>query len=189
MGPMISPSALERARSLISTSIDQGAVPLLDGRVPSPSLPPPFDKGNFMAPTILSKVKPGMPAYDEEVFAPALVCLDASSLEEAISITNSNHHGNGAAIFTRSGGSARKFTYEVEAGMVGVNVPIPVPLPFFSFTGWKGSFAGDLHMYGKAGVDFFTRPKTVTSAWKSEDEAKGSRAAGLDGVGAAAAKA
>ena len=138
-----------------------------------------------MGPTILAKVEPGMPAYDEEVFAPVLVCLDASSLEEAIQITNGNPHGNGAAIFTRSGGAARRFTSEVEAGMVGVNVPIPVPLPFFSFTGWKGSFAGDLHMYGKAGVDFFTRPKTVTSSWKDEDEQRGGRAAGLDGVGAA----
>ena len=188
VGPMISPAALDRARSLISRSIDMGAVPLLDGRSPSPPLPSPYDRGNFMAPTILSKVRPGMPAYDEEVFGPALVCLDASSLEEAIAVTNANPHGNGAAIFTRSGGAARRFTAEVEAGMVGVNVPIPVPLPFFSFTGWKGSFAGDLHMYGKAGVDFFTRPKTVTSAWRSEDEERGGRAAGLDGVGAAAAK-
>ena len=185
---MISPHALDRARSLISASIDQGAVPLLDGRVPDPPLPPPYDRGNFMAPTILARVRPGMPAYDEAVFAPALVCLDASSLEEAIAITNANAHGNGAAIFTRSGGAARRFASEVEAGMVGLNVPIPVPLPFFSFTGWKGSFAGDLHMYGKAGVDFFTRPKTVTSAWRSEDDKRGGRAAGLDGVGAAAAK-
>jgi len=189
---MISPAALERARSLVSATVDQGAALLLDGRYPKSGSnlpPPPYDKGNFMAPTILADVKPGMPAYDEEVFGPVLVCLDANSLDEAVDdIVNKNAHGNGAAIFTSSGGCAKKFVSEVTAGMVGVNVPIPVPLPFFSFTGWKGSFAGDLHMYGKAGVDFYTQPKTVTTAWRRDDLGRGTRASGLDGVGAGAAK-
>jgi malonate-semialdehyde dehydrogenase (acetylating)/methylmalonate-semialdehyde dehydrogenase len=95
---------------------------------------------------------------------------------------NGNEHGNGCAIFTKSGAAARKFQHEVEVGMVGINVPIPVPLPMFSFTGWKGSFNGDLHMYGRAGVHFYTQPKTVTAKWL-HDEVIDGRIPGLDRVG------
>ena len=112
--------------------------------------------------------------------------MQADTLDDAIALVNANEHGNGTALFTRSGAAARRFQAGVDVGMVGVNVPIPVPLPFFSFTGWRGSFAGDLPMYGKAGLEFFTRTKTVTTNWRDADEAAGGRAAGLDGVGAAA---
>lgn len=98
-----------------------------------------------------------MECYKEEIFGPVLLCMQAASLDEALRVVNGNPYGNGTAIFTRSGAAARRFTSEVECGQVGVNVPIPVALPFFSFSGWKASFQGDLHFYGKAGVNFFTR--------------------------------
>ncbi|KAF8369425.1 hypothetical protein HHK36_032570 [Tetracentron sinense] len=102
----------------------------------------------------------------EEIFGPVFLCMQADSLEEAIDIVNRNKYGNGASIFTTSGVAARKFQNEIEAGQVGINVPIPVPLPFFSFTGSKSSFAGDLNFYGKAGMQFYTQIKTVTQQWK-----------------------
>jgi len=92
--------------------------------------------------------------------------MKAESLDDAIQIINRNKYGNGASIFTTSGVYARKFQTDIEAGQVGINVPIPVPLPFFSFTGSKASFAGDLNFYGKAGVQFFTQIKTITQQWK-----------------------
>jgi malonate-semialdehyde dehydrogenase (acetylating)/methylmalonate-semialdehyde dehydrogenase len=98
-----------------------------------------------------------------------LVCLEADSLEEAIDIINSNPYGNGTSIFTASGAAARKFQHEIQVGQVGINVPIPVPLPFFSFTGWRGSFYGDLHAYGKQAVRFYTETKTVTARWFDDD--------------------
>ena len=110
----------------------------------------------------------------------------ADTLDEAIELINANEHGNGTAIFTRSGPAARKFQSDVDVGMVGINVPIPVPLPFFSFTGWRGSFQGDLPMYGKAGVQFYTKTKTVTTNWKDADDSPGKRAPGLDAVGSSA---
>ena len=108
------------------------------------------------------------------------------TLDEALTLVNGNEHGNGTAIFTRSGPAARKFQSDVDVGMVGINVPIPVPLPFFSFTGWRTSFQGDLPMYGKAGVQFYTRVKTVTANWRDADDAAGKRAPGLDAVGSSA---
>ena len=129
--------------------------------------------GNFVGPTILSHVTPSMQCYKEEIFGPVLVCLEASSLDEAIAIVNNNEHGNGTAIFTRSGAAARKFEAEIDVGMVGINVPIPVPSPLFSFTGWRRSFYGDMPMYGKSGVHFFTKTKTVTASWKDQAVASG----------------
>jgi malonate-semialdehyde dehydrogenase (acetylating) / methylmalonate-semialdehyde dehydrogenase len=121
--------------------------------------------GNFIGPTIISGVKPHMECYREEIFGPVLLLTEAESLEDAIDIVNANEHGNGCAIFTASGHAARMFQHCVDVGMVGINVPIPVPLPFFSFSGWRGSFQGDLHMYGRAGVEFYTKTKTVTASW------------------------
>ncbi|XP_023642576.1 methylmalonate-semialdehyde dehydrogenase [acylating], mitochondrial [Capsella rubella] len=163
LGPVISKQAKERICRLIQSGVDDGAKLLLDGR---DIVVPGYEKGNFIGPTILSGVTPDMECYKEEIFGPVLVCMEASSFDEAISIINKNKYGNGAAIFTSSGAAARKFQMEIEAGQIGINVPIPVPLPFFSFTGNKASFAGDLNFYGKAGVDFFTQIKTVTQQWK-----------------------
>jgi malonate-semialdehyde dehydrogenase (acetylating)/methylmalonate-semialdehyde dehydrogenase len=185
VGPLISPDAAARARRIVTEAEAGGARVLVDGRTATVA---GFESGNWFGPTLVAGVTPDSPAYTEEIFAPALVCLEAPTLDAAIDLINANPHGNGAAIFTRSGAAAKRFQSAVDVGMIGINVPIPVPLPFFSFTGWRGSFAGDLHMCGKAGVDFFTRPKTVTAAWRFGDDDAGARAPGLDGVGASAPK-
>ncbi len=108
----------------------------------------------------------------EEIFGPVLCIKRAASFEEGLSMINASEFGNGAAIFTQSGYHAREFSHRVEAGMVGVNVGIPVPLGFFSFTGWKRSFFGDLHSHGKDGVLFYTEKKSVTYRWFSESESR-----------------
>eukprot|EP01025_Chloroclados_australasicus_P064940 TRINITY_DN876_c0_g3_i1.p1 TRINITY_DN876_c0_g3~~TRINITY_DN876_c0_g3_i1.p1 ORF type:complete len:611 (+),score=62.99 TRINITY_DN876_c0_g3_i1:1659-3491(+) len=181
VGPLISPESKERVERLIQSGIKEGAKCVLDGRgVQVPSYP----NGNFVGPTFLAGVKPDMECYKEEIFGPVLVCLEVDSLDEAIQVVNNNPNGNGTAIFTRSGAAARKFQSQVDVGMVGINVPIPVPLPFgFSFSGWRGSFLGDLHMYGKEGIEFFTNVKTVTANWKIA-ESVDSKVPGLTGVGA-----
>jgi malonate-semialdehyde dehydrogenase (acetylating)/methylmalonate-semialdehyde dehydrogenase len=112
-----------------------------------------------------------MKCYSEEIFGPVLVCLDAPTIDDAIDLINANPYGNGVAIFTGSGATAGRFQRDIEAGQVGINVPIPVPLPMFSFTGNKRSIAGGggNYFYGKAGLEFYTQLKTVTSLWRSED--------------------
>lgn len=163
LGPVISKQAKDRICKLIQSGIESGARIVLDGRN---IVVPGYEGGNFVGPAILSDVTSDMECYKEEIFGPVLLCMQAESLEDAIEIVNNNRYGNGASIFTTSGVAARKFQTEIEAGQVGINVPIPVPLPFFSFTGSKASFAGDLNFYGKAGVQFFTQIKTVTQQWK-----------------------
>lgn len=170
LGPVISKQAKERICSLIQSGVESGAKLLLDGRnikVPG------YEQGNFIGPTILSDVTADMECYKEEIFGPVLICMKADSLDEAINIVNRNPYGNGASLFTTSGAAARKFQTEIEAGQVGINVPIPVPLPFFSFTGSKASFAGDLNFYGKAGVNFYTQIKTITQQWKDLPSGRG----------------
>jgi malonate-semialdehyde dehydrogenase (acetylating) / methylmalonate-semialdehyde dehydrogenase len=173
LGPMISPEALARAELLIQSAIDEGAKVVLDGRGFKPKvnreITQGFEKGNFLGPTIITGVKPHMQCYQEEIFAPVLVCLEVETLDDSINLINANRYGNGTAIFTNSGSIARKFTHEIDVGQVGINVPIPVPLPMFSFTGSRGSIQGDLNFYGKSGVQFYTQYKTVTSLWRSED--------------------
>ena len=110
-----------------------------------------------------------MTIYKEEIFGPVLVTMAATTLEEAIQVINDNPYGNGVSIFTSSGGAARKFQSEIEVGQVGINIPIPVPLPFFSFTGWKNSFYGDQHAYGKQAIRFYTETKTITARWFDDD--------------------
>ncbi len=118
-----------------------------------------------MGPTLFADVTTDMEIYQEEIFGPVLSCVNVDSLQQAITLINANPYGNGVSLFTCSGAAARKFQHEIEVGQVGINVPIPVPLPFFSFTGWKGSFMGDLHAYGKQAVRFYTETKTVTTRW------------------------
>eukprot|EP00262_Sarcandra_glabra_P017275 TRINITY_DN5863_c0_g1_i1.p1 TRINITY_DN5863_c0_g1~~TRINITY_DN5863_c0_g1_i1.p1 ORF type:complete len:538 (+),score=96.77 TRINITY_DN5863_c0_g1_i1:39-1652(+) len=163
LGPVISKQAKDRILRLIQSGTKSGARLVLDGRNIVVS---GYEDGNFVGPTILSDVTSNMECYKEEIFGPVLLCMQADTLDEAIDILNKNKYGNGASIFTTSGVAARKFQNEIEAGQVGINVPIPVPLPFFSFTGSKASFAGDLNFYGKAGVQFYTQIKTVTQQWK-----------------------
>uniref|UniRef100_A0A8J2RPI2 Probable methylmalonate-semialdehyde/malonate-semialdehyde dehydrogenase [acylating], mitochondrial n=1 Tax=Daphnia galeata TaxID=27404 RepID=A0A8J2RPI2_9CRUS len=166
LGPVISPEAKNRINRLIQSGIDEGANCILDGRK---IVVPGFEKGNFVGPTILTDVTPSMECYREEIFGPVLVILKVDTLDDAINTINSNMYGNGTAIFTTNGATARKFTQEIDVGQVGVNVPIPVPLPMFSFTGSRGSFRGDTNFYGKQGVNFYTQLKTVTQMWREQD--------------------
>lgn len=165
-GPLISAKAKLRIVKLIVQGKTEGATCLLDG---SNFALPGHEDGNWLGPTLFSDVTPEMGIYREEIFGPVLCCLCVDSLDEAIALINANPYGNGTSIFTASGGAARKFQHEVSVGQVGINVPIPVPLPFFSFTGWKNSFYGDLHAYGKEAVRFYTQAKTVTSRWFDEE--------------------
>ena len=162
VGPVISCSALSRIEGLIERGIADGAKLELDGRKPSV---PGYEKGNFVGPTIFSGVKPGMSVYDTEIFGPVLCVVEAATLDEAIEFINANPNGNGTAIFTQSGGAARKFQEEIDVGQVGINVPVPVPVPLFSFTGSRASKLGDLGPYGKQVVLFYTQTKTVTARW------------------------
>jgi len=121
--------------------------------------------------------------YTEEVFGPVLCCVEVDSLDEAIAFTNANPYGNGCAIFTRDGATARRYQHEIDCGQVGLNVPIPVPLPIFSFTGSRASIRGDLHFYGKQGMHFFTQTKTVTAQWPKTLAAKGKAAVDMPLLG------
>ncbi len=162
-GPLISPQAKQRVAGLIQTGIDQGANCLLDGRDINIA---DFPNGNWLGPTLFSDVSTDMDIYKQEIFGPVVCCINVDNLEEAISLVNNSPYGNGTSIFTNSGVHARQYQHEIEVGQVGINIPIPVPLPFFSFTGWKGSFMGDLHAYGKQAVKFYTKTKTITASWK-----------------------
>ncbi|WP_230927736.1 CoA-acylating methylmalonate-semialdehyde dehydrogenase [Pseudomonas wenzhouensis] len=161
-GPLISPQARQRVLHLIEQGKAEGAECLLDG---SQCTVEEYPNGNWVGPTLFRGVTTEMSLYREEIFGPVLVCMQVDTLEEAIELVNASPYGNGTSLFTRSGGAARHFQHAIEVGQVGINVPIPVPLPFFSFTGWKGSFYGDLHAYGKQAVRFYTETKTVTSRW------------------------
>ena len=161
-GPQISPQAKQRILGYIEKGKEEGAECLLDG---SDCEVDGLPEGNWVGPTLFKDVKTNMTIYTDEIFGPVLVAVNADTLEEAIQIINENPYGNGTSIFTASGGAARKFQSDIDVGQVGINVPIPVPLPFFSFTGWKGSFYGDQHAYGKQAIRFYTETKTITARW------------------------
>ncbi|WP_114764626.1 CoA-acylating methylmalonate-semialdehyde dehydrogenase [Vibrio rhodolitus] len=165
-GPLISQQAKQRVVELIKQGKAAGADCLLDG---SDCQVEGYPKGNWVGPTLFANVATDMSIYTEEIFGPVLLTLEVDDLDQAIALVNANLYGNGTSIFTASGAAARKYQHNIEVGNVGINVPIPVPLPFFSFTGWKGSFYGDLHAYGKQAVRFFTETKTVTARWFDED--------------------
>lgn len=166
VGPVITPQAKARIEEIITDAEKNGATIALDGRNYKVE---GYPDGNFIGPTVITGVKPGMRCYDEEIFGPVLVVVNVETFDEAIELINKNPYGNGTAIFTQSGSTSYKFQKQIRAGQVGINVPIPVPLPMFSFTGNKGSFLGDLNFYGKAGLYFLTQYKTITSLWRSED--------------------
>ncbi|MDD0844079.1 CoA-acylating methylmalonate-semialdehyde dehydrogenase [Pseudomonas sp. Gutcm_11s] len=169
-GPLISQQAKQRVQKLIAEGKAEGAECLLDG---SQCEVAGYPNGNWLGPTLFRGVTTRMSLYREEIFGPVLVCMEVDTLEQAIELVNASPYGNGTSIFTRSGGTARHYQHAVEVGQVGINVPIPVPLPFFSFTGWKGSFYGDLHAYGKQAVRFYTETKTVTSRWFDDTPVSG----------------
>ncbi|MEE4463620.1 aldehyde dehydrogenase family protein, partial [Azotobacter chroococcum] len=170
VGPLISRAALERVGGLIECGVREGARLELDGRNPAVA---GYEQGNFFGPSIFSGVTADMSIYREEIFGPVLCVMQAETLDEAIAIVNANPHGNGTALFTRSGAAARHFQEEIDVGQVGINVPIPVPVPIFSFTGSRASKLGDLGPYGKQVVQFYTQTKTVTARWFDESEVGG----------------
>ena len=172
-GPQISRQAKERILGYIEKGKEEGATCLLDG---SNCQVENYPDGNWVGPTLFTDIDLNMTIYKEEIFGPVLVAVQVDSLQQAIELINNNPYGNGTSIYTSSGGAARKFQHEVEAGQVGINVPIPVPLPFFSFTGWKNSFYGDQHAYGKQAVRFYTETKTITSRWFSSETGSDSTA-------------
>ncbi|MGH8635748.1 MAG: CoA-acylating methylmalonate-semialdehyde dehydrogenase [Burkholderiales bacterium] len=170
MGPLVTREHRDKVKGYVDKGVQEGAQLVLDGRAFEAS---GREKGFFIGPTLFDQVKPEMTVYKDEIFGPVLVVLRAETLEDAIDLVNRNPYGNGTAIFTRSGGAARRFQNEIEVGMVGINVPIPVPMAFFSFGGWKSSLFGDLHVHGMEGVYFYTRTKVITTRW-TEDRPVGS---------------
>jgi malonate-semialdehyde dehydrogenase (acetylating)/methylmalonate-semialdehyde dehydrogenase len=160
MGPLVTQEHLDRVRAYVAGANDEGADVVADGRTTATD-----GNGFFLGCTLLDRVRPGMRAYDDEIFGPVLSVVRADTYDEAVQIVNDNPYGNGVAIFTRDGGAARRFQFDIQVGMVGINVPIPVPVSFYSFGGWKSSLFGDTHMYGPEGVRFYTRGKVVTSRW------------------------
>jgi len=163
MGPLITAEHRSKVSSFIEAGKREGAKVVLDGSEP------PVKEGFFLGTTLFDHVKPGMEIYKNEIFGPVLIVLRVDSLEDAIELVNRNPYANGTAIFTESGGAARRFENEIQVGMVGVNVPIPVPVAFYSFGGWKNSLFGDLHVHGSEGVKFYTRTKVVTTRWPHQD--------------------
>jgi malonate-semialdehyde dehydrogenase (acetylating)/methylmalonate-semialdehyde dehydrogenase len=160
MGPLITREHRDKVASYLDSGKEQGAEVVADGRDTAPD-----GDGFFLGVSLLDKVTPVMDAYKDEIFGPVLSVVRAETYDEAVRLVNENPYGNGVAIFTRDGGAARQFQFEVEAGMVGVNVPIPVPVAYYSFGGWKASLFGDSHIYGPEGINFYTRGKVVTSRW------------------------
>jgi malonate-semialdehyde dehydrogenase (acetylating)/methylmalonate-semialdehyde dehydrogenase len=168
MGPLITREHRDRVRSYLDCAESHGASISVDGRK-DPSC---GKEGFFLGTSLLDNVKPGTPCYDDEIFGPVLSIARVNTYDEALRMINDNAYGNGTAIFTRDGGAARQFQFDVEVGMVGINVPIPVPMSYYSFGGWKDSLFGDLHMYGPEGVQFYTRAKVVTSRWPDPGTSK-----------------
>ena len=159
MGPLITGEHRDKVAGYVAGAAEEGATVVVDGRDGAP------EGGFFLKPSLIDNVKPGMRCYDDEIFGPVLSVSRVSGYEEGLDLINANQYGNGTAIFTRDGGVARQFEFDVQVGMVGVNVPIPVPVSYYSFGGWKASLFGDQHMYGPDGINFFTRTKVVTSRW------------------------
>ena len=162
VGPVISGAARDRIRSWIDEGVKAGAELAVDGRDVGAD-----PGGSYLGPTILDNVAPEMDIAREEVFGPVLSVIRVATLDEAIEVVNGTRFGNGTSIFTESGAAVRRYRHEVEVGMVGVNIGVAAPVAFFPFSGWKGSFFGDLHAHGSDAVEFYTRKKTITSRYFS----------------------
>jgi malonate-semialdehyde dehydrogenase (acetylating)/methylmalonate-semialdehyde dehydrogenase len=165
MGPVISPQSRQRIEGLIGKGASEGGSVLVDGRG---AVIPRYEQGNFVRPTVIAEVPPASELARTEVFGPVLGLMHVASLDEAITLVNQRAYGNMACIFTRDGGAARKFRYEVEAGNVGINIGVAAPMAFFPFSGWKESFFGDMHGQGWDAVEFFTQKKVVIERWPKE---------------------
>ena len=160
MGPLITREHRDRVAGYVGAGAEAGAAVVVDGR----EADVPAD-GFFLGTTLLDHVRPDMTVYTDEIFGPVLSVVRVDTYEDGLALINANPFANGTAIFTRDGGAARRFQFDVEVGMVGINVPIPVPVAYYSFGGWKASLFGDTHMYGPEGINFYTRGKVVTSRW------------------------
>lgn len=160
MGPLITGEHRDKVASYLAGAPAEGATVVVDGR--EADLPA---EGFFLGVSLIDNVLPGMKSYDDEIFGPVLSVVRVDTYDEAVDLINRHQYGNGTAIFTRDGGAAKKFQFEVNIGMVGINVPVPVPVAYYSFGGWKSSLFGDSNIYGPAGVEFYTRTKTITSRW------------------------
>ena len=161
MGPLITAQHKDKVAGYLAGAPEEGATLRVDGR----QAPASQRDGFYLGASLIDHVQPGSKAHVEEIFGPVLSVVRVETYEAAMEVVHSTQYGNGAAIFTRDGGVARRFANEVQAGMVGINVPIPVPVAQHSFGGWKGSLFGDLHMYGPEGMQFYTRAKVVTTRW------------------------
>jgi malonate-semialdehyde dehydrogenase (acetylating)/methylmalonate-semialdehyde dehydrogenase len=162
MGPLVTREHRDRVASYIDIAAADGATVVVDGR----DVQPVGEPGGFwLGPTLLDRVPTTSAAYTDEIFGPILAIVRVASFEEGIELINAGPFGNGTAIFTNDGGAARRFQYEIEVGMIGVNVAIPVPVAYHSFGGWKASAFGDAKVYGRQGFQFFTREKAVTARW------------------------
>jgi malonate-semialdehyde dehydrogenase (acetylating)/methylmalonate-semialdehyde dehydrogenase len=162
MGPLVTKQHRDKVAGYVDSGVAEGATLVADGRTLKVAGRP---NGFFLGPTLFDHVKPEMAIYKDEIFGPVLGMTRVASYDDAIALVNRNPYANGVALFTNDGGAARKFQHEVEVGMVGINVPIPVPMAYYSFGGWKASLFGDLHIYGRDGVHFYTRTKAITSRW------------------------
>jgi len=160
MGPLVTREHRDKVASYIGSGASQGATIVADGRETAPT-----GDGFFLGVSLLDNVTTEMDCYRDEIFGPVLSVVRASTYDEAVGLVNDNPFGNGVSIFTRDGGAARQFQFEIEAGMVGINVPIPVPVAYYSFGGWNASLFGDNHAYGPESINFYTRGKVVTSRW------------------------
>ncbi len=168
MGPLVTREHRDKVASYLDSGAAQGATVVVDGRQ-DPAFREP---GFYLGVSLIDDVTPDMDCYRDEIFGPVLTVVRVDTYDEAVRLINDNPYGNGTAIFTRDGGAARQFQFEVNAGMVGVNVPIPVPVAYYSFGGWKASLFGDLHMYGPDGIQFYTRTKVVTERWPDPGSSK-----------------
>ena len=163
-GPLVTREAQQRVLGLVQSGVDQGAELVVDGRDFKLQ---GYEDGFFVGPHLFDKVSPDMDIYKQEIFGPVLSTVRAKNYDDALSLTMNNPYGNGTAIFTRDGDTARDFANRVNVGMVGINVPIPVPLAYHTFGGWKKSGFGDLNQHGPDAFRFYTKTKTVTSRWPS----------------------
>lgn len=167
MGPLVTDEHRSRVKNYVELGIQEGAELVVDGR-------DYCVKGNgdgfFLGPCLFDKVSKDMRIYQEEIFGPVLVVMRVNTLDEAIELINQHIYANGAVIFTNNGECARRFAFEIEVGMVGVNIPIPVPVAYHTFGGWKRSFFGDVAMHGTEGVMFYTRSKSITTHWPKQSQ-------------------
>ncbi|MGH3077997.1 MAG: CoA-acylating methylmalonate-semialdehyde dehydrogenase [Gaiellaceae bacterium] len=167
MGPLVTREHRDKVASYLESGPAQGATLVADGRETAPE-----NGGFFLGVSLLDDVTPEMDAYRDEIFGPVLSIVRVPTYDDALRLVNENPYGNGVALYTRDGGVARQFQFDVNVGMVGINVPIPVPVAYYSFGGWKSSLFGDRHIYGPEGIDFYTRTKAVTSRWPNPATSK-----------------